>query len=139
MSRSNAIVLRINHGPWFFWLNEPVTSALSRLKQVEPIRINNRGLKEGDAAYLFIRPEVLRPSRDGDAEGDTMFETVTIKEEFEGSFLHVFLKSDNDQKPFKMAIVNDAGVQRRDPGTPVKVSFDPDRAVALPVGELADE
>ena len=108
--------------------------------QFGPLRgINNRGLKEGDAAYLFIRPEVLRPSRDGDAEGDTMFETVTIKEEFEGSFLHVFLKSDNDQKPFKMAIVNDAGVQRRDPGTPVKVSFDPDRAVALPVGELADE
>lgn len=108
--------------------------------QFGPLRgINNRGLKEGDEAYLFIRPEVLRPSRDGDAEGDTMFETVTIKEEFEGSFLHVFLKSDNDQKPFKMAIVNDAGVQRRDPGTPVKVSFDPDRAVALPVGELADE
>ncbi|MBO6521739.1 MAG: ABC transporter ATP-binding protein [Rhodospirillales bacterium] len=104
-----------------------------------PLRgINNRGLKEGDAAYLFIRPEVLRPAEEG-ASGDTTFETEAIKEEFEGSFLHVFLKSDNEDKPFKMALVNDANVTRRSPGTSVKVTFDPDRAVALPVGELADE
>ena len=104
-----------------------------------PLRgINNRGLSEGDEAYLFIRPEVLRPAT-GDASGDTVFETEALKEEFEGSFLHVFLKSENADKPYKMAIVNDANVTRHAAGTNVKVTFDADRAVALPVGELADE
>jgi len=104
-----------------------------------PLRgINNRGLKEGDEAYMFIRPEVLRPAK-SDASGDTVFETEALKEEFEGSFLHVFLKSDNPDKPFKMAIVNDANVTRHSSGSTVKVTFDPERAVALPIGELADE
>ncbi len=104
-----------------------------------PLRgTNNRGLKEGDDAYLFIRPEVLRPAP-GDASGDTVFETDALKEEFEGSFLHVFLRSENPDKPYKMAIVNDANVTRHSAGSPVKVTFDADRAVALPVGELADE
>ena len=104
-----------------------------------PLRgTNNRGLKEGDDAYLFIRPEVLRPAL-GDASGDTVFETEALKEEFEGSFLHVFLRSENPDKPYKMAIVNDANVTRHSAGSSVKVTFDADRAVALPVGELADE
>ncbi|MEX0693389.1 MAG: ABC transporter ATP-binding protein [Rhodospirillales bacterium] len=105
-----------------------------------PLRgVNNRGLKEGDEAYLFIRPEVLRPAASSDADGDTTFETEALKEEFEGSFLHVFLRSENADKPYKMAIVNDANVTRHASGSTVRVSFDPSRAVALPVGELADE
>ena len=105
-----------------------------------PLRgVNNRGLKEGDDAYLFIRPEVLRPAGAKDSGADTTFETEALKEEFEGSFLHVFLKSENPEKPYKMAIVNDANVTRQAKGSTVKVAFDPERAVALPDGELADE
>jgi spermidine/putrescine transport system ATP-binding protein len=105
-----------------------------------PLRgVNNRGLKVGDDAYLFIRPEVLRPAASGDTDGDTTFETEALKEEFEGSFLHVFLRSENTDKPYKMAIVNDANVTRHASGSTVRISFDPSRAVALPVGELADE
>ena len=105
-----------------------------------PLRgVNNRGLKVGDDAYLFIRPEVLRPAASGDTDGDTTFETEALKEEFEGSFLHVFLRSENTDKPYKMAIVNDANVSRHASGSTVRISFDPSRAVALPVGELADE
>jgi spermidine/putrescine transport system ATP-binding protein len=105
-----------------------------------PLRgVNNRGLKVGDDAYLFIRPEVLRPAASGDTDGDTTFETEALKEEFEGSFLHVFLRSENTDKPYKLAIVNDANVTRHASGSTVRISFDPSRAVALPVGELADE
>lgn len=105
-----------------------------------PLRgVNNRGLKEGDDAFLFIRPEVLRPAASGDTDGDTTFETEALKEEFEGSFLHVFLRSENPDKPYKMAIVNDANVTRHASGSTVRISFDPSRAVALPFGELADE
>jgi spermidine/putrescine transport system ATP-binding protein len=100
-----------------------------------PLRgVNNRGLKVGDDAYLFIRPEVLRPAASGDTDGDTTFETEALKEEFEGSFLHVFLRSENTDKPYKMAIVNDANVTRHASGSTVRISFDPSRAVALPVG-----
>jgi len=105
-----------------------------------PLRgINNRGLREGDDAYLFIRPEVLRPAGENDTDSTTTFETEALKEEFEGSFLHVFLKSENPDKPYKMAIVNDSNVTRHASGTTVKIAFDPKRAVALPNGELADE
>jgi len=101
--------------------------------------INNRGLTEGDEAYVFIRPEAMRPAKPGDTTEDTTFETEALKEEFEGSFLHVFLRSENEEKPYKMALVNDADVARQKLGAPLRVTFDPKRAVALPVGELADE
>ena len=72
-------------------------------------------------------------------ERDIMTGTLALKEELEGSFLHVFLRSENTDKPYKMAIVNDANVTRHASGSTVRISFDPSRAVALPVGELADE
>lgn len=101
--------------------------------------VNNRGLSEGDDAFLFIRPEVLYPATSDDTDEDALFESEVMKEEFEGSFLHVFLRSENPDKPYKMAIVNNANVQRRSTGEMVKIAFDPRRAVALPYGELADE
>lgn len=105
-----------------------------------PLRgVNRRGLAEGDDAYLFIRPEALRPSDITDASNDTSFQSEILKEEFEGSFLHVFLRSDNELKPIKMALINDASIARHAIGQNFGMSFDPDFAVALPVGELADE
>lgn len=105
-----------------------------------PLRgVNRRGLTEGDDAYLFIRPEALRPSDTTDASDDTSFQSEILKEEFEGSFLHVFLRSDNELKPIKMALINDASIARHTIGQNFGMSFDPDFAVALPVGELADE
>ena len=105
-----------------------------------PMRgINNRGLSEGDEAYVFIRPEAMRPAKSDDTVEGGTFTTDALKEEFEGSFLHVFLRSENEDKPYKMALVNDANVERQTLNAPIKVVFDPKRAVALPVGELADE
>lgn len=105
-----------------------------------PLRgVNRRGLSVGDDAYLFIRPEALRPHDVTDATDDTSFQSEILKEEFEGSFLHVFLRSDNEQKPIKMALINDARIARHAVGETFGMSFDPDFAVALPVGELADE
>lgn len=105
-----------------------------------PLRgVNRRGLAEGDDAYLFIRPETLRPKKDADAASDTSFESEILKEEFEGSFLHVFLRSDNELKPIKMAMINDASIARHNIGENFAMTFDPDFAVALPIGELADE
>lgn len=105
-----------------------------------PLRgINKRGLTEGDEAYLFIRPEALRPYQEAEASDDTSFQSEILKEEFEGSFLHVFLRSENEQKPIKMALINDASIARHAIGQNFGMKFDPNFAVALPVGELADE
>lgn len=105
-----------------------------------PLRgINNRGLAAGDQAYIFIRPEALKPAGSIDTSDDTSFESEILKEEFEGSFLHVFLRSEKDQRPITMALINDAGIERHTPGNILGVTFDPDFAVALPAGELADE
>lgn len=105
-----------------------------------PLRgTNNRGLAAGDQAYIFIRPEALKPAGSIDTSDDTSFESEILKEEFEGSFLHVFLRSEKDQRPITMALINDAGIERHTPGNILGVTFDPDFAVALPAGELADE
>ena len=108
-----------------------------------PLRgINNRRLREGDDAFLFVRPEALRPANgagNGDAADGTSFETEVIKEEFEGSFVHSFLKGESDAKPIKMANVNDASVTRFEPGQRLRFAYHPSQAVALPFGETADE
>lgn len=105
-----------------------------------PLRgVNRRGLTDGDDAYLFVRPEALRPNENAKASDDTSFLSEILKEEFEGSFLHVFLRSDNEHKPLKMALINDAKIARHTIGQTFGMSFDPDFAVALPIGELADE
>jgi len=101
--------------------------------------VNNRGLSVGDEAFIFIRPETLRPGTSADTAEGTTFVTDAIKEEFEGSFLHVFLDSGVEHKPFKMALINDADVGQYKSGQKVTVAFDPSRAIALPIGELADE
>ena len=97
---------------------------------------NRQGLKEGDDAFIFIRPESLQL---GDGNGDNTFESHVIKEEFEGNFAHLFLRGETDDKNIKLAITNDGNVPNLNPGDAVKVSYNADLASALPDGELADE
>ena len=97
---------------------------------------NRRGLKEGDDAFIFIRPESLRL---GAGDSDTSFESNVIKEEFEGNFAHLFLRGETDDKNIKLAITNDGSVPGLNPGDAVQVHYNADLASALPFGELADE
>lgn len=105
-----------------------------------PVRgVNNQGLKEGDDSLVFVRPENLKLAESSTETSDeNVFETTVIKEEFEGSFLHVFLES-GDDKPLKLAITNDGKVPSFAGGETVKVTFDAEKAIALPYGEMADE
>ncbi len=100
--------------------------------------LNHQGLKEGDDALLFVRPESLK-LHNGDGSPDNIFETEVIKEEFEGSFAHIFLKGETSDKDIKIAVINDGHTASVSAGQRVKVSFQPDVAVALPFGEMADE
>jgi len=97
---------------------------------------NRKGLKEGDDAFIFIRPESLML---GEGDVDNTFESTVIKEEFEGNFAHLFLRGETDDKDLKLAVINDGSVPSLNAGETVNVHFNSDFASALPYGELADE
>jgi len=103
-----------------------------------PLRgVNRQGLKEGDDALLFVRPENLHVAKSDTTEN--VFETTILKEEFEGSFMHVFMAGEDEEKDLKLAVSNDGELDFPAPGEPVRVTFNPDRGIALPYGEMADE
>jgi spermidine/putrescine transport system ATP-binding protein len=106
--------------------------------QFGPMRgVNQRGLNEGDEAIIFIRPESLKLAN-GETS-DKVFESEIIKEEFEGSFVHIFMRGDTPEKDLKLAMTNDGNTPQLSAGEMVGVTFDADRAVALPMGDMADE
>ncbi len=98
---------------------------------------NNQGLKEGDDAILFIRPEALSLAN-GKANSENVVETVVVNEEFEGQFVKIYLKGEGP-KDIGLSVINDASTELPEEGQTTRIVFDPDRAVVLPVGEMADE
>ncbi|MEX0810448.1 MAG: ABC transporter ATP-binding protein [Dongiaceae bacterium] len=99
---------------------------------------NNQGLKVGDKAVLFIRPEALRLAN-GDASGDCTLESDVMTNELEGAMVHLRLARSEGGKPITLSLTNDGKTIAAEPGTRVRAVFDPARAVALPHGPLADE
>jgi len=59
--------------------------------------------------------------------------------EFEGSFWQVFFDVEGARRTVKLSMVNDGGDVGHDDGTEVQLGFSADKAVATPVGMLADE
>ncbi len=98
---------------------------------------NRRGLKEGDDAILFIRPEALRLSN-GAAEAENRIETTVLNEEFEGQFLKIFLKGES-HKDISISLTNDGSIHPPEVGAQTRLQFEPRRATVLPLGELAHE
>ncbi len=98
---------------------------------------NNQGLKEGDDAILFIRPEALVLAN-GKAKSENIIEAVVVNEEFEGQFVKIYLKGEGP-KNIGLSVINDASTKLPEEGQTTRVVFDPERAVVLPVGEMADE
>ncbi len=96
---------------------------------------NTRGVKVGDKAILFVRPEALRVSVPAAAN---QIESEVLTSELEGSLIHVRLKGEG-AKAITVSLTNDGTAVLAAPGSRVKVGFDPDRAVVLPHGPLADE
>ena len=99
---------------------------------------NRRGLKTGDKAVLFVRPEALRLA-DGAGGNECRFEAKMLTNELEGAMVHLRLSRPNGGKPITLSLTNDGKPIADLPGTRVAAAFDPQRAVALPHGELADE
>jgi spermidine/putrescine transport system ATP-binding protein len=98
---------------------------------------NNQGLKEGDKAILFVRPEALTLAN-GAADDENVIESVVINEEFEGHFLKLYLKGEGP-KNIGVSLTNDGSFATPEAGQTARVRFDAARASALPKGALADE
>jgi len=92
------------------------------------------GLKLGDPAILFVRPERLKLVN-GSAPANAL-EARVSRRDLEGAFVNLFLESQGQE--IILHITNDGGRSYHDEG-PLRVGFDPNDAVVMPRGELSDE
>jgi len=101
-----------------------------------PLRGRNRqGLRQGDSAILFVRPEALALAN---GSTENIVESTVTSEAFEGSVRHLYLKGDG-RKDIALTMTNDGVAPTLRQGENARVAFAADRAVALPEGELASE
>ncbi|MBV9523636.1 MAG: ABC transporter ATP-binding protein [Alphaproteobacteria bacterium] len=96
---------------------------------------NGHGLRVGDEAVLFIRPERLSLVRDGQGS-DNLIESAVSHASFEGSFAHIFLDGVGGRDIIVNAI-NDGSMPQLPSGSRIQVCFAARDAVVLPQGELA--
>ena len=99
-----------------------------------PLRGRNRqGLRPGDAAILFVRPEALSLAK---RDGENGIDSTVVSQAFEGSVRHIYLKGEG-RKDIALTVSNDGSVPKLREGESTRITFSADRAVALPAGEVA--
>ena len=96
---------------------------------------NPKGMKTGDKAMVFVRPESLRIGKGKALEG---FSAAVKNVAFEGNATHVFLQG-ADKKNITVTIGRGQGGDIPAQGSMADVQFDPDLALILPEGKLARE
>jgi spermidine/putrescine transport system ATP-binding protein len=95
---------------------------------------NARGLRQGDEAILFVRPERLAQA---EGEGENAIETEIVDAAFEGNFVS-FRLAGAGGRDIMMSAVNN-GAPMPPPGPRLRIRFAPEDAVVLPKGDLARE
>jgi spermidine/putrescine transport system ATP-binding protein len=96
---------------------------------------NVRGLKAGDRAILFVRPESARLQADGP---DTTFTTTVKSVAFEGNMTHVFLEGIG-KKDVTVTVGRQGSVEIPGQGETAAISYDPRLGLVLPEGKMARE
>src|SRR5690606_28950609 len=103
-----------------------------------PLRGRNlRGLGVGSTAMLFVRPESLG-LMNGRGDADNVIESQVTNSEFEGQFFSVFLRGEG-AKDIVISMTNSGNLPDLREGETARVGFQAERALVLPVGEVADE
>jgi spermidine/putrescine transport system ATP-binding protein len=98
---------------------------------------NQRGLKPGSQAMLFVRPESLALAN-GQGSAENVIESTVLHSEYEGAFFSVFLRGDGP-KDIVMSMTNSGNLPEFREGETARVGFRADRALVLPVGDVAEE
>ena len=98
-------------------------------------RTTSGDLKNGDEAFVFVRPESLKFTNGGSQENTVPARIA--QQEFEGNLWQVYLEVPQSDHKISMSLVNDGQDIGHATGADVKLAFSPDLAVALPEGPLA--
>jgi len=96
---------------------------------------NAGGLRAGDRAILFVRPESLRL---GQGSAETTIGSNVLNVAFEGNASHIFLKGAG-KKDITLTVGRHEGAAIPEQGASAAVSYDPDLGLVLPDGKLASE
>ena len=96
---------------------------------------NTRGLKAGDKAILFVRPE---SAKIGPGPTDTTFSSSVKSVAFEGNMTHVFLEGAG-KKDITITVGRHNGARIPEQGEVASVSYDAALGLALPEGKMARE
>ncbi|MGB3148808.1 MAG: ABC transporter ATP-binding protein [Paracoccaceae bacterium] len=101
-----------------------------------PLRGRNpKGLKPGDQAVLFVRPESLQPTAGAD---DCTISADVTSVAFEGNLTHVYLRA-AARKEITMTIGHNSMSSTPEKGAKTPISYDPSQGLILPEGMLARE
>ena len=101
-----------------------------------PLRGRNaRGLKVGDRAILFVRPESFKL---GAGAADVTLAAETLSSAFEGNATHVFLKGAT-KKDITITVGRHGGNRIPNQGEQAQVHYEPDMGIVLPEGKMARE
>ena len=96
---------------------------------------NPKGLKEGDKAILFVRPESLRLGVNG---RDSTLSSTVLNVAFEGNASHIFLKGAG-KKEIILTVGRLESVTIPEQGAATSVSYEPELGLVLPEGKMARE
>jgi spermidine/putrescine transport system ATP-binding protein len=96
---------------------------------------NNHGLSVGAKAMLFVRPEKMQIIS-GSELPENRVRVSFIRRDLEGPFVNLFFR--NDHQIFAIHLTNVGEANREVPQT-LEISFDPDDAIVMDAGDLADE
>jgi len=112
-----------------------IESTVGSLRARQPR--GGQALEKGSDAFVFVRPESLRPA--GEAGLENTLVARVEQREFEGNLWQVFLRAGESATLVRMSLVNDGHALAFSPEAEVTVGFRADHAVALPQGPLAAE
>lgn len=96
---------------------------------------NGHGLKSGDSAIIFVRPEALHI---GAASSESSFQAPVLNAAFEGNATHLFLKGPTP-KNIVVTVGREETARLPQPGETAQLQFDPQAATILPTGKLAHD
>jgi spermidine/putrescine transport system ATP-binding protein len=101
-----------------------------------PLRGRNpRGLKQGDKAILFVRPESARLAS---GSSDTTLSSSVKSVAFEGNMTHVFLEGAG-KKDIMVTVGRHNGAAIPEQGSVASICYDAEHGLALPEGVMARE
>ena len=96
---------------------------------------NPQGLKVGDKATLFVRPESISI---GKGAPDATITSQVLNVAFEGNVSHIFMKGAG-KKDLSVTVGRHGGAEIPAKGMKAAVNYDPGYAVVLPEGKMARE